>query len=392
MSEVTSPPDGRPSDPAIVAAEPAAARSIAREFVRADRGRVLDIFETVYGREFRDNFDRLLDWQYLDNPYKPEGVPCSMVVEEDGRIVGFMGFYYSPTQVGPDVFPSCWIIGFVTDPDARGSAGPRFVRQASRSIDPVPVLLGNPGTHILRFWSWFKAGVCTTVPIMIRPVGLEFIAREKLPAALAGLAGASSRAALKAAGGTVDRLAIARARRRGVVLERVESFGPELDGLWRRVRRLHPNMTLRDRDYLNWRYVDCPLAPYVIFVARIDDDVVGYAASRVFDSKRMRKAVIVDLLADGDDPVITRALVARSMQQFRAERVNLAYAIAPCQSLLPVLESMGFVARWDDAGGTRFVMGRVNVAGTAAQADFFDDRRWFVSFGDADYDLVSHLL
>ncbi len=138
MSEVTSPPDGRPSDPAIVAAEPAAARSIAREFVRADRGRVLDIFETVYGREFRDNFDRLLDWQYLDNPYKPEGVPCSMVVEEDGRIVGFMGFYYSPTQVGPDVFPSCWIIGFVTDPDARGSAGPRFVRQASRSIDLPP--------------------------------------------------------------------------------------------------------------------------------------------------------------------------------------------------------------------------------------------------------------
>ncbi len=391
MNESSDSTEGHAEAPSRAADGPGP-RSIAREFTPADRARVLEIFETVYGPELRANFDRLLDWQYLDNPYRPPGVPCSMVVEEGGRVVGFMGFYYNPTQVGADVWPSCWILGFVTDPQARGSAGPRFVRQASRTIDSVPILLGNPGTHILRFWSWFRAGVCTTAPIMIRPVGLEFVARERLPPALAGVAGEASRVALRMVGGSVDRLALARARRRGVTVVPITHFGPELDALWRRVRRQHPNMTVRDRAYLNWRYVACPLAPYVLLAARWRDEVVGYLVGRVFDSKRMRKAVIVDLLVEDDDPVLARALVGHAMQVFRCERVNLAYTIAPCQGLVPVLESMGFVARWDDAGGTRFVMGRVNIPGTTDHSGFFDDRRWFVSFGDADYDLVSHLL
>ncbi len=392
MSDAAAPARDPKGPPARETSERPAVQVHAREFTPADRARVLEIFETVYDAQVRANFDTLLDWQYLDNPYRPAGVPCSMVVEEDGAVVGFLGFYYNPTQVGSAVFPSAWVIGFVTHPDARGSAGPRFIREASRTIDPVPVLLGNPGTHIMRFWSWFRAGVCTTAPIMIRPVDLSFLAREKLPPPLGAVVGSVTWGALGLVGGIVDGWASSRARRRGVRIETVAHFDASLDGLWRRARRRHPNMTARDRAYLEWRYVRCPLGGYALRVARLGDETVGYAVFRVFDAKRMRKGVLVDLLVEDDDPVVARALVASGMRHFRGEGVHLAYTIAPCQHLFPVLESMGFVARWDDAGGTRFVMGRVNVEGTAEQAAFFDDRRWYVSFGDADYDLVVHLL
>ena len=88
-----------------------------------------------------------------------------------------------------------------------------------------------------------------------------------------------------------------------VDVEEVRSFPPEIDAFFERARRPHGALAVRDRAFLDWRFVRRPGVRYRIALARKrgSRELVGYAVFRkaTFDLKE--GGLVMDWLLDPDE-------------------------------------------------------------------------------------------
>jgi GNAT superfamily N-acetyltransferase len=106
---------------------------------------------------------------------------------------------------------------------------------------------------------------------------------------------------------------------------------PGWDRLWQRLRGKYPVMVVRDAAYVGWRFTACPTRRYRLYVAAVDGEPAGFAATRVTELFGMRAGLVVDLLV-APGPSGRRAgssLVSAALGEFAAEQVALAGALAP---------------------------------------------------------------
>ena len=69
----------------------------------------------------------------------------------------------------------------------------------------------------------------------------------------------------------------------GVQVRRVNQAGPEFDILWARCKDDARFTTVRDRGWVQWRFLDCPSRHYEVRLALRSNEPVGYAAFHVQD-------------------------------------------------------------------------------------------------------------
>ncbi len=89
-----------------------------------------------------------------------------------------------------------------------------------------------------------------------------------------------------------------------------ERFGDEADQLWAKASRDYAFAVVRDKNYLNWRFVDCP-TPYKIWLAMRNDHAIGFLVASV--NRQGTVAAIVDIFTGKNDTDAARALLATSM-------------------------------------------------------------------------------
>jgi hypothetical protein len=159
-----------------------------------------------------------------------------------------------------------------------------------------------------------------------------------------------------------------------------QAFGDEFDELWDAVAGDYPNIVVRDRAYLTWRYIDNP-TPYVVLGARdMRGRLRGYAVALVVESGGRRIGYLVDILAGARDRATQQALgqgVLHACSDEGAVVVHtwLVKATRSVQSLLRAsLRSLGFLPR-----GVSRVLWRPADAGLPADA-----RAWYLTMADFD--------
>jgi GNAT superfamily N-acetyltransferase len=133
--------------------------------------------------------------------------------------------------------------------------------------------------------------------------------KTKLPAGLLRLSGMDffTRAAC-----------VPKSRGTSVTVERVERFGPEINNLWERAARDHEFALVRDVDYLNWRFSDCPTR-YQIWIAR-RHDIAGYLVAFTHETGNM--ASLVDVFSESRDEEAAEALLGNCFRSFLANGVD----------------------------------------------------------------------
>jgi len=174
-----------------------------------------------------------------------------------------------------------------------------------------------------------------------------------------------------------------------VAIEKITEFEPEFDDLWATVSSTAENILIRDRAFLNWRFVQAPTRPCDLFAARSSGRLIGYLAGRTILIEGLRWGMIVDLLTEdtkagheaaaslvaayhrhiltqGAD--VAAALMLKHVNPARALRRN-GYIVCP-PSLLP--RQFPALVRW--------------YAAESAPSRFIDPRAWFITL--ADYDAV----
>jgi len=161
------------------------------------------------------------------------------------------------------------------------------------------------------------------------------------------------------------------------IAERTGPFGPEFDELWNRTKKDFRVATVRNADYLNWRYVERPMSKYEIFEAREKNRILGFIIGRMLGQDSWKEGYVVDFLCARTG--IFEQLLDALMDRFKEEEVDIAYIwmLRTCNLYKNVL-AKGFNEVKSDLLLTSKTLADM------LDVSVGDPRNWFVTRGDCD--------
>lgn len=178
------------------------------------------------------------------------------------------------------------------------------------------------------------------------------------------------------------RLAIAKHRFK---VSEIENFGAEHDRLWERVRAQYQCAVVRDRSYLQWKYVAQPGSEFRRLHVSDGNEVRGLCVWILHDSDThhaYRRAWIIDMIVDHTDSAAVHVLLdAVTADAARAGAAVLEFDVLG-HGLLPHLRRCG----WIRGAKTR----QLRVCTQGATEDLASVLRsaesWYATRGDSDGD------
>jgi hypothetical protein len=154
----------------------------------------------------------------------------------------------------------------------------------------------------------------------------------------------------------------------------LEGFDRRFDRLWDEAKDACPISVVRDRRYLQWRFVANPESRYRIFACQDGRRVSGYAVAKRY-GKEMHVVDILCLNADIGVRLVRRVSVAAVRQGLSA----VSMWLNPGLELHRELERLGFQP---GAPVTYFCVLPLGAASLLRGA--CDFRNWYLTMGDSD--------
>jgi predicted N-acetyltransferase YhbS len=339
-----------------------------RPLERRDAPRVAALFSEVFGRAMGEEEVR---WKLLDTPAQL-GVPSSFVAEADGRVVGQyagtpMRFLVHgrerPGLHGCDVMTAAGFRrrGVLT---ALGTRAHEAWRRAGLVF--VTGLANNAWGTRAAALSWEELFPIRWLAVPLRP-----------EAALARRLGVRARVRFSVLGPAWRRAAGLRwSRDASVRVDELEAAGDDLDDLWTAVRGELGFSVVRDRAWVDWRYLSAPGARYRVTVARRRGRTVGYLA---WTERSGGRAIIAEVFTAPSDEGARGRLLGAACDGLHASGAEVAHVLAvPGSPLWESCRRGGLLARG------QYAFELVRLDGAVGRADVADPRRWTLQGGDFD--------
>ena len=343
--------------------------------LRTEDLRALFLFLEVayHGRPVKLSQERWR-WQYKDNPKRQGSAFDTWIVKDGDAIIAQRPTMPMSLKVGDDYYDAHWAHDFVVHPDYRGrGVGLRLMESVLNDVDVLPTLDVSHGARSI----YARLG-CTSlgfVPRFVRVCNPTSYLKARL-----GVLGELIAPALVPMWNLASRRWMSSSKH--VQVEIVPRFGEWVDELWERVSACYAVIAKRDSAYLNWRYVNCPDASYIL-VARRGETCTGYLVYRIVNEGK--RGFICDLLAAPDDVKTLDALIAHSVQRLQNHGVEAVNTYALHSAVQKRLRANGFVKR---GPGVNFIVG-TRLTGHPRRL-LTDPDNWFVSGVDSDLDPVFH--
>jgi GNAT superfamily N-acetyltransferase len=109
--------------------------------------------------------------------------------------------------------------------------------------------------------------------------------------------------------------------RTNLVVRKINQFDSRFDELWEKVYMKFNIATIRDSQYLDWRYIRNPQFRYTVFGAEEDGNLSGFVVLRCEKEKDMMRGLIIDLLVDPNQEMTANCLIGESLKFFRSQKV-----------------------------------------------------------------------
>jgi GNAT superfamily N-acetyltransferase len=328
---------------------------------------------------------RFIRWMYEQNP---AGRALEYVTLNKGLVSGHIAAVPLRYQIGSRTTRGCVAINAITHPDYRGKgifiilcdlmdkrcaeAGIEFTFGYANLNSEKGCLRHLAYRELGRFPLWllpFRAPRILAAQETKRGVFWRLAARLAQPGARAWSA------------------ALRPHLDQGISVERLTEFGPEFDALWESVRGGYGNVLVRDRAFLDWRFVRPPTRRYEILAARKDGRLLGYLASAVMTVQGLRWAMIADMLvADTKEGRAAAArLVKEHVRRSRDAGADLAAGLmfkhAPAAA---GLRRNGFLVCPPGLLPREFpILIRSNIPALEGEG-FFNVASWYLTMGDYD--------
>lgn len=344
-----------------------------REYLEGDEEGILELREiALTGSKNRQWWE----WQFKNGPAGPANIWLAVT---GPKVVAHNALVPVPMKIGEQVCKGSLAVDVITHPDYQRQGIQNTIRKqlfdsnrskgirisygaATRNIFPIYGRIDSPYPHFY---------ICQpALLVKIVSLGKVLTSRYKIPAIIGNLLGnvwkriTSRNPSLKNA---------------GIKVVQVSSFDKSIDEFWQKASGIKQVMVVKDMKYLNWRYVEKPGEEYKIFIAKRQEDTVGYVVLKL-EKNAMTRGYIVDLLTLPDEDIITQVLVTRAMEYFRAEAAaTISCLMLPDAPYYRILRKLGFMHRSSGLQlGTRLY--DRNLPGELVT----DPANWYFVWGDND--------
>jgi len=339
----------------------------------SDMEGILSLRGIVFGEEERDKLDpRFWRWEFIEGP---DGKAFLYIVEDQNRIIGHFADIPRRFSVQGEAVLGTLSLDLMVHPDywrkgifaAMGRYGAEKVKKENgRLLTAFPIRLET--ILGLRKIGWKEVA---KLPVLVYPIRFKGILNRYVHFPPLGLLiGGIARFFYFLLYGLKMRKEMGE-----IEIERVGSLDERFDDFWRKASVLYPLMGIRNRDYLNWRYLQHPTRTYVIYRAKKSGEMRGYIVLRKVDLLKFNSAVIVDLLALDEETLF--ALVGKGIQHSQRERADLLGFMVPQDHLYyKLLRRKGFLP----SPKTFLFM----IYSHHDKGIFLIPEKWYVNWGDTD--------
>lgn len=107
-----------------------------------------------------------------------------------------------------------------------------------------------------------------------------------------------------------------------VMFRDVTKFSDKMNLFWNDVKKQYNYITVRNRDYLNWRYCDPRGGDYVIKLAEEGENIVGYLVLRINKFEEYHKGYIVDTITSPERLDVIDSFIQNAKLFFKEKNVN----------------------------------------------------------------------
>jgi len=274
-------------------------------------------------------------WEYENNPFNN----YIGVAEQRGQIIGHMALIPMCMKVGEDTLMGSQAVDLVVHPDFRRQGifldlGRTLMEKAGKmNVDTTYGFPNTPAQAGHLKYGWFN--VCQ-VPIMIKPINIDkvvgllkrhsiirFLSKYKLSrditANILNIALSTYTFFFRIFNpiGGNDNL--------NITLRTIESFDVRFDDFWKKVSKEYEIIVVRNKQYINWRYLEKPNAKYIILSAEKNNEIMGYIILRIRNEKNLKFGYIADILGFHDSKMVLHSLILKALAHFKKENVDAIF-------------------------------------------------------------------
>jgi GNAT superfamily N-acetyltransferase len=346
---------------------------------KAEREAVFAFIRTVYPKERSALQIHQWDWKYRERPPDNGPAPHLLLMKDRRKIIGMYGAVFLRVSVLGKIR---WVANYcdlIIHPDYRGRGLSRRLIRAM--YEEYPTGFGWQTRAGLRATQSLSVSRSACIVPLVKVVDFKCLlqyggVRQHVTRCSRHLTASMRRTA---------RHIREISDREGVTVARKDTFDRGVNNLWQRARRDYPVIGVRDRNYLDWRFLCRPDVRYKLHEASKGNETVGYLVLRSHVRAGIKIGYLVDFLVDGGDPGIIGALFHKAVASLRSEGVGIILCRATSHSYRRILKRLGFFPLiW---------MRRTQFHPRDASNDpkiriFRDPRNWFLTMGDGDFEMA----
>jgi GNAT superfamily N-acetyltransferase len=326
------------------------------------------------------------NWQCDQNP---SGQAYELITKKRSAVTGYCAAIPTRHKIGPDVAKGSLGVNVMTHPDYRGRGIYVLLqREVDRLCgkDQIQFNFGfsNEYSHrnCLRRLGYQEIG---RFPLWILPFNLNRILKSRTPKQ-----GMLMRAAAFAANpfwSLARSMFSLRRKDRSMEIKTAAAITEEFDRFWQKAKADQTNILIRDRAYLEWRFIRHPTRTYKVFAARSKGQLRGYLVARMTEIEGVPCAVLVDILTEkaSEGRKAAGELIAAFNRQAREDGAALGFCLMLRHSpVARALRHNGYFICPKPLLPREFpIILHWNMSGTPP-AGLFDLKCWYMTLGDYD--------
>ena len=349
-----------------------------RAYKEGDEDEIFELTKAVWEEQVPEKKQWMNGWHWMqiDNP---AGISRIWLAEHDGKLVGQYPLILEDMKVGDEIIKGAQIVDTMTHPYYRRQGiaytiGKKALSELEKEKIHLVYGFPNQSAYPLHMKSgWLD--VCA-FQVMFKPLNLKNILQKYF---------VRNRLLLDifAAGGNLIIKAFFRSKKVPeedmLKVRKISHFDDSINEFWNTMSIDYNIIRMRDKEYLNWRYVDAPNADYTIYVAEEGGRICGYVILGCKDVDGLIFGHIYDIIAPTSREDIIQCLIAKVVEYFMDVKVDaIRSQMVPNKIYHKALLKNGFIPLFMSKG--RFIA--YNASTKLSKAYLKNPKNWFIQLGD----------
>lgn len=339
-----------------------------------EKTEILNLAKKAYGKgELMDT--NYFDWQYRKNPQGKAILITAKDENANHAIVGVNAFLPMDLMINQKLMPCLLSCNSIVDPDYRKRG--IFTKIISQLPEifvgkKIACIYGIPNSNSFKIFTKNQFLEIAKLQLLGRPIRLSNYFNQPLTTILKPF----------------DFFWKIKKNINSDVESLNEKFGDEFDELIKKVSTTIPVIHFRNKEYLQWRYIEHPTRNYQVYVLRNNSGLIGYIITREMETNRKKIGVIVDFLVDNtqNQEKNFQKLLFTALKNFWENNIAVVIATSrPGLSENKILTNSGFfsiptIIKHEQLYFIVSILEKKNLISTELKS--FDN--WFFSLGDYD--------